>query len=142
MDDHQLSPDFLNSTGEPTPTCAQIEECLYLARFGRLDLLWTDNMLARSVTKWTNACTKRLAQLISHIIHANHDRQNCLSETKIRTANLDFFSDANVAGGLQDSKSIPGEVYRGCAAAPPIRVQICSYSKTCDCRSRRNILRT
>ena len=34
--------------------------CLYLARIGRPDILWSVNKLARSITKWTKACDKRL----------------------------------------------------------------------------------
>ena len=35
-------------------------KCLYLARIGRPDILWSVNKLARSVTKWTQACDRRL----------------------------------------------------------------------------------
>ena len=31
-------------------------KCLYLARIGRPDILWSVNKLARSITKWTKAC--------------------------------------------------------------------------------------
>ena len=36
-----------------------------MARIGKLDILWSVNKLARSVTKWTQACDRRLARLIS-----------------------------------------------------------------------------
>ena len=39
-------------------------KCLYLARIGPPDILWSVNKLARSVTKWTQACDRRLARLI------------------------------------------------------------------------------
>ena len=38
-------------------------KCLYLARIGRPEILWSVNRLARSITKWTKACDKRLARL-------------------------------------------------------------------------------
>ena len=38
--------------------------CLYLALIGRPDTLWSVNKLARSVTKWTQACDRRLGSLI------------------------------------------------------------------------------
>ena len=41
--------------------------CLSLARIGRPDILWSVNKLARAVTKWTRACDKRPARLISYI---------------------------------------------------------------------------
>ena len=40
--------------------CAQIAlKFLYLARIGRLDILWSVNKLARAITKWTKTCDKR-----------------------------------------------------------------------------------
>ena len=40
-------------------TCSQIAlKCLYLARIGRPDILWSVNKLARATTKWTKACDK------------------------------------------------------------------------------------
>ena len=54
--------------------CSQIVlRCLYLAPIGRPDILWSVSKLARSVTKWTQACDKRLARLISHITQTNSD---------------------------------------------------------------------
>ena len=52
-------------------------ECLYLARIGRPDILWSVNKLARSITKWTKACDKRLNRLISYIHHACEYKQYC-----------------------------------------------------------------
>ena len=43
--------------------------CLYLARIGRPDILWSVNKLARAVTKWTRGCDKRLARLFCYIHH-------------------------------------------------------------------------
>ena len=44
------------SVGELSNTCSQIVlKCLYLARIGRPDILWSVNKLARSITKWTKA---------------------------------------------------------------------------------------
>ena len=49
-----------------TPKCCSqiVLKCPYLARIGRPDILWSVNKLARTVTKWTRACDKRLARLI------------------------------------------------------------------------------
>ena len=42
----------LDTVGELTKVCSQIVlKCLYLARMGRLDFLWSVNNLARAVTK-------------------------------------------------------------------------------------------
>ena len=50
---------------------------LYLARIGRLDILWSVNKLAQSITKWTKACDKRLNRLISYIHHTSEYKQYC-----------------------------------------------------------------
>ena len=42
-------------------TCSQIfPKCLYLARIGRPDFLWSVSKLVRSITLWTKTCDKRL----------------------------------------------------------------------------------
>ena len=58
-------------------------KCLYLARIGRPDIPWSVNKLARWVTKWTQACDRRLARLISYIHYTNDFRQYChVGETR------------------------------------------------------------
>ena len=62
MDDHQMVPEEFETKGELSPVCAQIAlKCLYFARTGRPDILWTVNILAKSVTEWNKARGKRLA---------------------------------------------------------------------------------
>ena len=57
LDDHQFKQEELESVGELSEICSQIVlTWLYLARIGRLDILWSVNKLARAVTKWTKAC--------------------------------------------------------------------------------------
>ena len=69
MDGHQFREEEIGSVGEFSTVCSQIAlKCLYLACIGRPDILWSVNKLARAVTKWTKACDKRLARLISYII--------------------------------------------------------------------------
>ena len=64
LDDHHFKDEQLNSEGEFSQVCPQIVlKCLYLARIGRLDILWPVNKIARSITKWTKACDKRLSRL-------------------------------------------------------------------------------
>ena len=51
LDDHQFKQEELESVGELSEVCSQIVlKCLYLARIGRPDILWSVNKLARSVT--------------------------------------------------------------------------------------------
>ena len=62
IDDHHFKEEEMGSVGELSEVCSQIVlKCLYLARIGRPDILWSVNKLARSSTKWTKACDKRLA---------------------------------------------------------------------------------
>ena len=70
IDDHHFKEEEMKSVGELSQVCSQIVlKCLYLARIGRPDILWSVNKLARSITKWTKACDKRLNRLISYIHH-------------------------------------------------------------------------
>ena len=68
----------IGSVGELSTVCSQIVlKCLYLARIGRLDIVWSVDKFARAVTKWIKACDKRLARLISYIHHTCEFRQCC-----------------------------------------------------------------
>ena len=78
IDDHHFKEEEVKSVGELSRVCSQIVlKCLYLARIGRLDILWSVNKLARSITKWTKACDKRLNRLISYIHHTSEYKQYC-----------------------------------------------------------------
>ena len=82
MDDHQFKEEEKGSVGELSTVCSQIVlKCLYFARIGTPDFLWSVNKLARAVTKWTKACDKRLGRLISHIHHTCEYRQYCFVNT-------------------------------------------------------------
>ena len=71
MDDHQLKEEENESVGELSKVCSQIVlKCLYLARIGRLDILWSVNNLARATTKWTKSCNTRLVRLI--LFHSSY----------------------------------------------------------------------
>ena len=52
IDDHHFKEEELKSVGELSQVCSQIVlKCLYLARIGQPDILWSVNKLARSITK-------------------------------------------------------------------------------------------
>ena len=71
IDDHHFKEEEMKSVGELSKVCSQIVlKCLYLARIGRPDILWSVNKLARCITKRTKVCDKRLNRLIS-CIHVN-----------------------------------------------------------------------
>ena len=63
------------------------------------------NKLFRVITKWTEACDKRLARLISYIHHTYEFRQYCFVGNTAQQCRLGLFQDSNFAGDLEDSKS-------------------------------------
>ena len=109
VDDHHFKEEETKSIGELSSTCSQIVlKCLYLARIGRPDILWSVNKLARSITKWTKACDKRLNRLISYIHHTCEYRQYCHVGNTAKQCRLGLFQDSDFAGDLEDSTSISG----------------------------------
>ena len=108
IDDHHFGEET-KSVGEFSNTCSQIFlKCLYLARIGRPDILWSVNKLARSITKWTKACDKRLNRLISYIHHTCEYKQHCHVGNTAKQCRLGLFQDSDFAGDLEDSKSTSG----------------------------------
>ena len=96
----------LKSVGELSKVCSQIVlECLYLARIGRPDILWSVNKLARSITKWTKACDKRLFRLISYMHHTSDYKQYCHVGNTAKQCRLGLFQDSDFAADLVDSQS-------------------------------------
>ena len=88
----------MKSVGELSQVCSQnVLKCLYSARIGRPDILWSVNKLARSITKWTKACDKRLNRLISYIHHTCEYRQYCLVGNTAKQCRLGLFQDSDFA---------------------------------------------
>ena len=106
IDDHHFKEEEMKSVGELSQVCSLIFlKCLYLARIGRPDILWSVNKLARSITKWTKACDKRLNRLISYIHHTCEYKQYCHVGNTAKQCRLGLFEDSDFAGHLEDSKS-------------------------------------
>ena len=100
IDDHHFKEEEMKSVGELSHVCSQIVlKCLYLARIGRPDILWSVNTLARSITKWTKACDKRLNRLISYIHHTCEYKQYCHVGNTAKQCRLGLFQDSDFAGG-------------------------------------------
>ena len=109
IDDHHFKEEETKSVGELSSTCSQIVlTCSYLARIGRPDILWSVNKLARSITKWTKSCDKRLNRLISYIHHTSEYKQYCHAGNTAKQCRLGLFQDSDFAGDLEDSKSTSG----------------------------------
>ena len=101
LDDHNFKKEEMETVGELSQVCSQIVlKCLYLARMGRPDILWSVNILEGAVTKWTRACDKRLALLISYIHHTSDHRQYCHVGNTAQQCRLGLFQDSDFAGDL------------------------------------------
>ena len=112
IDDHHYKEEEMKSVGELSQVCSQIVlKCLYLARIGRPDILCSVNKLARSITKWTKACDKRLNRLISYIHHTCEYKQHCYVGNTAKQCRLGLFQDSDFARDLEDSKSTSGGTY-------------------------------
>ena len=108
IDGHHFGEE-LNSVGELSKVCSQIVlKCLYLARIGRPDIPWSVNKLARSITKWTKACDKRLSRLISYIHLTCEYKQYCFVGNTAKQCRLGLFQDSDFAEYHEDSKSTSG----------------------------------
>ena len=73
-----------------------------------LIFLWSVNKLARSITKWTKTCDKRLNRLISYTHHTCEYKQYCHVGNTAKQCRLGLFQDSDFAGDLEDSKSTSG----------------------------------
>ena len=108
IDDHHFKEE-MKSVGELSQVCSQIvRKCLYLARIGRPDILWSVNKHARSITKRTKACDKHLNRLISYIHHTREYKQFCYVGNTAKQCRFELFQDSDFAGDLKDSKSTAG----------------------------------
>ena len=109
IDDHHFKEEEMKSVGELSQVCSHIVlKCSHLTRIGKSDILWSVNKLARSITKWTKACDKRLNRLISYIHHTCEHKQYCHVGNTAKQCRLGLFQDSDFAGDLEDSKSTSG----------------------------------
>ena len=109
LDDQHSKQEELESVWDVSEVCSQIVlKCLYVARICRPDILWSVNKLARSVTKWTQACDRRLARLITYIHYTSDFRQYCHVGNTAQHCRLGLFQDSDFAFDLEDSKSTSG----------------------------------
>ena len=65
-------------------------------------------MVTRPITKWTKACDRRSARLISYIHHTCEYKQYCHVGNTAKQCRLGLFQDSDFAGDLRDSKSTSG----------------------------------
>ena len=111
MDDHQFIAEENESVGDLSTFSSQIDlKCLYLARIGRIDILWSVNKLARASTKWTKSCDTRLASWISYIHHTSEYRQYYYVGNTAQQCRPGLFQDSEFAGDSENSKSTSGGI--------------------------------
>ena len=81
-----------------------LSNCSEMLIFGknlRPDILWSVNKVARSITKWTKSCDKRLNRLISYIHHTSEYKQYCHVGNIAKQCRLGLFQDSDFAGVLK-----------------------------------------
>ena len=97
MDDHQFREEENGSVGELSTVCSHtVLKCLFLARIGRLDIVWSVN--------------KRLTRLISYIHHTCDYSQYCYAGNTAQHCRLGLSEDSDFAGDLEESKSTSGGI--------------------------------
>ena len=128
IDDHLIPPEEFEVKGVLSEQAARIVlKALYVARIARYDFLWTVNILAREVTRWTIACDRRLHRLICYMHQTGDWAQVCFVGDSPSDCRLALFSDASFAGDLRDSKSTSGVFM--CLVGPNTYVPICWMCK-------------
>ena len=83
----------MGSVGDLSKVCSQIVlKCFSMARIGRPDIFWSVNKVARVITKWTRACDKRSACLMSYIFIIQVNTKSIVMwETQHNNADWDCF---------------------------------------------------
>ena len=91
IDDHQFKEEEMGSVGDSSKVCSQIVmKCLCGTHL--------------AVTKWTRACDKHLARLISYIHHTSEFKQSCHVENTAQQRRLGLFQGFDFAGDLEEFK--------------------------------------
>ena len=110
IDDHHFKEESMKSVGELSQVCSQIVlKCLFLARIGRPDILWSVKKLTRAVTKWTHACDNRLVSF--DFIHSSYlwiQKNIVMWVILLNNADWDCFKTLTLQEILNDSKSTSG----------------------------------
>ena len=111
LGDHQFKKRELESVGDLSQVCSQtVLKCLYVARIGKPDILRSVNKFASAVAKWTQACDRRLARLISYIHHTSDYRQYCHVGNTAQHCRQGLVSRLRLCSRPEGSKSISGGV--------------------------------
>ena len=108
IDDHHFKRRIEICGRNVTCMLSNCSEMIILGKNWTTRYSMVSNKLARSITKWTNACDKRLNRLISYIHHTCEYKQYCHVGNTAKQCRLGLFQDTDFAGDLEDSKSTSG----------------------------------
>ena len=98
--------------GSHTHVTRVIMKLMYAARMARPDLLRTTSYLARYLTKWDNACGKRLSKLMARVQNTIQYRMCswCDASRARPPLHLRVYSDADYVGCTSTQRSIIGAI--------------------------------
>ena len=108
-------------------------KCLYLARIGRPDILWSVNKLARAVTKWIQASDRRLVKWISYIHHTSDYRQcSRVANTRLSIVDWVYFKTQTLLATLR-TRNRPRERGGGVLCIFGSRTEVEQLSRSVGC---------
>ena len=107
LDDHHFKKEWTGISWRTVNSMLtdRLKKACILARIGRPDMLWSVNKLARAVSKWTRACDRRLARLISCVHHTSTFRRYCHVGSTAQHCRLGWSQDSDFAGDLKGLKN-------------------------------------
>ena len=85
-----------------------LSTCSEMPTFGTYCKTRYSMVSARSITKWTKVCDKRLSRLISYTHHTCDYKQYCHVGNTAKQCRFGLFQDSEFAGDLEDSNSTSG----------------------------------
>jgi hypothetical protein len=108
-------------------------QILYVARMARYDLLRPTCRLACYVSKWSDACDRRLFQLIKYVHSTYHLRQVGWVGDGLSDLAPHLYADADLAGDADTQRSTSGVHLAICG--PHTNFPLCGISKRQSCVS-------
>jgi hypothetical protein len=129
QEDHETEP-----KGELQPIAARIlMKILYAARMARYDLLRPTCYVATMITMWTKRCDRALHKLVCYINSSLDVRMTSWVGDPIKDWELVAYSDADLAGDYETSRSTIGVFL--CVIGPRTFITLQGISKRQTCVS-------
>ena len=132
VDDHQLSPEYLEQPGTMQADAAKlIMKMLYGAQLVRYEQLWPICSIAREVSEWNRGCDKRLYRLICYVNSTLDHSLEAFAGDDPQRCHLMNYVDADYAGDTANYKSTTGGYFA--IAGPNTFVPISAACKKQTC---------